>query len=348
MPKLTTGPVSRETVPVGEDRGMSVARIGEEQPHIPATVLPGSGLRLNRVILGVGPFGKRPAASDFDDVLSAYVNAGGSTFDVSGDDAGWSASAMGDWLADQRREDVVLTARTGRRRGALSLPGGAGDTSKRQLMVGLDDTLALLGVEHVDLWLVDGLDGVTPLDEVAAAMQWALSSGRTAYVGIARASAWEIVDLAHRLTALGGRLSAAVQTYHLLDRRLETDYAAAASSLGFGLIGAAPLAGGALSGKYRHGTPADSRLTTPRAPEVKRFLDAANRPVIESLVTAADGLGVHPSELALAWALEKGTATAHVIGPRTVPQMKIAARACELLVPREIMAALDEVSEHAM
>lgn len=310
------------------------------------TTLGKTGLRLNRLALAIGPYEDAVDTERFEQLIGTYTEAGGATFDISGDDAGFAQQAFADAFTAHQlaREDVVLIGRSGRRRAAQALSGAVGDTSRRGLMTNLDATLNAIGTEHLDVWLIDGLDDVTPAAEVAAAMHWALESGRATYVGLARCAAWQAVDIAHRLAEHRDSLAAHAVTYNLLERDAEQDVRTAATAFGYGIIGAMPLAAGVLSGKYRHGTPSDSRLTSAQAVTVRRYLKQHNRPVIESLATAADGLGVHPSELALAWALQGGIADVLSLGARTPAQLKVCLRAFDLNVPNEIIAVLDEVS----
>ena len=331
--------------------GMSAARhtpfgsLDSFGPHNPVTTLGRAGLRLNTLALALGPYDASVDAKDFAALVKTYTEAGGATFDLSGDDLGHTADAFAPLLADElTRDEVVLIARSGRRRGAQAVGQAHGDTSRRGLMSHLDTTLARLGTEHVDVWLVDGVDGITPAHEIASTMHWAVESGRATYVGLARCDAWQAVDVAHHLRARGHELAAHAVSYSLLERDAETSVRDAANALGYGVLGARPLAAGALTGKYRHATPADSRLAGAHATTVKRFLQQRHRRIIESLATAADGLGVHPTELALAWTLQSNVPDVVAVGARTTSQLKVCQRALELNLPAEIITVLDEIS----
>lgn len=326
-------------------RHLPLSRLDALGPSNPVTTLGRTGLRLNTLALGVGPHDSPMDDGDFLDAITTFREADGATFDISGDDDGYSTTRFSGYLGTVlRRDEVVLIGRSGRQSGAQALGGRRGDSSRRGLMTHLDTTLTQLGTEHLDVWLIDGLDGVTPSHEVAATMHWAIESGRASYVGLARVDAWQAVDIAHHLREHGHRLAAHSLSFSLLERQAEGAAHAAATALGYGIIGARPLAAGALTGKYRHLTPPDSRLASGDAHTVKRYLDARHRPIIESLATAADGLGVNPAELALAWALQSGVTDVVTLGVRTAQQLTVCLRALELNLPAQIVTVLDEVS----
>ena len=67
--------------------------------------------------------------------------------------------------------------------------------------------------------------------------------------------------------------------------------------------------------------------------------------VAEAVSTAAGGLGVSATEVALAWVRDRPGVTAPVVGSRTVAQLRTALASEELELPPEIVAALDEISD---
>ena len=80
----------------------------------------------------------------------------------------------------------------------------------------------------------------------------------------------------------------------------------AAEALGLGVLPWSPLGRGVLTGKYRTGTPADSRGASPHFAELRRrYLDERAPRVVEAVARAADGLGWSPLEVALAWVRDR-------------------------------------------
>jgi aryl-alcohol dehydrogenase-like predicted oxidoreductase len=100
-----------------------------------------------------------------------------------------------------------------------------------------------------------------------------------------------------------------------------------------------------LSGKYRSGTPSDSRAASPHfANFVGSYLDARSSRIVEAVARAAEGLDLTPVEVALAWVRDRPGVTAPIVGARTATQLKGALGVEECTLPPEIVAALDDVS----
>ncbi|HEV7195871.1 MAG TPA: aldo/keto reductase, partial [Pedococcus sp.] len=134
--------------------------------------------------------------------------------------------------------------------------------------------------------------------------------------------------------------------YSLLNRSAEPDLLGAAEALGFGLLPWSPLGRGVLTGKYRHGIPADSRAASRDFPRfTARYLDDRATGIVEALAIAARGLGVSPTEVALAWVRDRPGVVSPVVGARTTAQLRTSLASESLELPEEIVAALDEVSD---
>ncbi len=102
-----------------------------------------------------------------------------------------------------------------------------------------------------------------------------------------------------------------------------------------GLIAWSALGRGVLSGKYRSGIPADSRAGNPVfASFVQPYLTEGARRIADATATAAEGLGVSPTEVALAWVRDQPGVTAALVGTRTAAQLRTALASEELHIPR--------------
>jgi aryl-alcohol dehydrogenase-like predicted oxidoreductase len=133
--------------------------------------------------------------------------------------------------------------------------------------------------------------------------------------------------------------------YSLLQRGIEREVLPACQALGIGLLPWSPLGRGVLTGKYRHDRPADSRAARPHFERfVLPYLQPRCSAIVESLATAASGLGISPTEAALAWVRDRPGVTAPILGARTVEQLDAALSVEEIALPAEIARALDDVS----
>jgi aryl-alcohol dehydrogenase-like predicted oxidoreductase len=123
----------------------------------------------------------------------------------------------------------------------------------------------------------------------------------------------------------------------------------AAQALGVGLLPWSPLGRGVLTGKYRGGAPADSRGATEHFQGfVAPYLSEDAAAVVDSVLTAADGLGVSPLAVALAWVRDRPGVVAPVVGARTAAQLQGSLAAERVELPFEIRRALDDVSAPAV
>ncbi len=284
------------------------------------------------------------------DQLAAFLEAGGTLLDTAaGYGDGESERVIGGLLSSVvDREEIVLATKAGisRRTGVRVV-----DTSRRALLDALDGSLQRLGTDHVDLWQVHSWSDASELDETLAAVDFAVSSGRTRYAGISNYSGWQTGRAVTWQQSAPGRapLVSTQMEYSLLQRGIEREVLPAAAALGLGVLPWSPLGAGVLTGKYRNGTPSDSRAASPHfAAFIERFLDDRSRRIVDAVCTAAEGLEAEPLEVALAWVRDAPGVTAPIVGARTAAQLRITLRSERLDLPSEIRSALDDVSAPPM
>ena len=301
-----------------------------------------TGLRVSTLGLGTLTWGRDTDAHEAADLLRTFVDAGGTLVDTAASyGAGSAEELVGALLGDVvAREDVVLCSKGGNRTGR---DGGVVDASRRTLLANLDASLARLGTDHLDLWLVQAPDPATPVEETVGALEHAVASGRARYVGLSNHPAWQTAWAAALLPP-ATPLAAVEVEYSLLQRGVEREVVPAATALGAGVLAWSPLGRGVLTGKYRHHVPADSRAASAHlAGFVAPYLGREAAPVVEALATAAAGLELPPLAVALAWVLGRPAVTTAIVGPRTVGQLREVLDV-HLDLPAAIGAALDEVS----
>jgi aryl-alcohol dehydrogenase-like predicted oxidoreductase len=313
-----------------------------------------SGLRVSRTGLGTLTWGRDTDEHEATEQLREFLDAGGTLLDTAaGFGGGASEELVGALLGDVvDRRDVVLCTKAGMTdggpgagAGGTGIRGSGVDASARHLLRTLDESLARLGTDHVDLWLVNGWDDAVPVEETLAALSAAVSTGRARYVGAGNYAGWQLARAATLAAARGAPLVADQVEYSLVERRPERDVVPAAAHVGVGTMARAPLGRGVLSGKYRAGTPADSRAASPHFGEyVRPFLGQRARRVVEAVATAADGLGCPPVQVALAWVRDAPHVATAVVGARTAEQLRGSLAAEGLELPAEIRQALDDVS----
>jgi aryl-alcohol dehydrogenase-like predicted oxidoreductase len=305
-----------------------------------------TGLKVSRLGLGTLTWGRDTDEHEARDQLIAFTEAGGTLIDTAAGYAGGASEELiGSLLREVvSRDDVVIATKAG----ISSVRGERRvDVSRGHLISTLDASLKRLGVDHVDLWQVHDWVDDTPLEETLSALDYAVSTGRAAYVGVSNYSGWQSAQAATWQRAVPGRAGLASHQveYSLLDRSAEAEVVPAAQALGMGLLAWSPLGRGVLTGKYRHGTPADSRAASPHfASYVGARLNERSARVVEAVARAAEGLEWSPLEVALTWVRDRPGVTAPIVGARTAAQLRgsLTVEDCEL--PAQIVAALDDVS----
>jgi len=305
-----------------------------------------SGLVVSRLALGTMTWGRDTDEDDAAAQLLAFREAGGTLVDTADTYVGGeSERVLGRLLADVvPRDEVVVATKAWGVTGSGPMGRGA---SRGHLLSALDASLDRLGVDYVDVWQLHAWDQLTPWPETLAALDTAVASGRVRYAGVSNYGGWQLGVTSAWQRAVPGRapLVSNQVEYSLLQRGIEREVAPAALELGVGLLPWSPLGRGVLTGKYRNGSPADSRGASEHfAGFVEPYLDERSRSVVDAVLTAADGLGVSPVAVALAWVRDRPGVVAPIVGARTAAQLQASLAAEQVELPPEIRAALDDVS----
>jgi len=304
-----------------------------------------TGLELTRIGLGCGSFGGIGSAPQFfgqgesqdeafallDTAFELGVNFV-DTADAYG--GGRSESWIGAWLRAQRRHMLLSTKVFHSVHGDPADHGLAHGRILRQF----DGSLERLGVGRVDMYLVHAPDPEAPLEETLSALDELVRAGKVGAIGACNVDrAWLEQALAISEREGFARVEWVQNSYSLLDRAADSEILPYCAEHGLGFTPYSPLAGGWLTGKYRHGEPAaaGSRMTMRPEPYVHLDDDAVYRG-LDRLDEAAAERGVDMPTLAFAWLLSHPQVTAVIAGPRRPEQLEPARRALEVeLSPAE-------------
>ena len=303
-----------------------------------------SGLLVSPFTLGTMTMGNPQWGSDRAGsaaVLDAYLEAGGNAVDTADVySGGRSEELLGDLLRERGlRDEVVLATKYGFHAGGGPLGGGAG---RRHAVRSLEGSLRRLGTDSVDLYWLHVWDDVTPAEEVLATMTDLVRSGKVAHWGLSDVPAWFATQVATLAAAHGVPGPVALQLeYSLVARWIEAEHVRAARELGMGIVPWSPLAGGYLTGKYRGD--GGGRLSGPN-PFGSSKDTAANRAVVQVVREVADGLGLTPAQVSLAWVLGRPGVDSVLVGARTPEQATANLVAAQVELPADVRVRLDEVS----
>lgn len=305
-----------------------------------------TGLKVSRIGLGTMTWGRDTDENEAANQLRIYLDAGGSFLDtaaVYGD--GDAERVIGGFVGTLfARDEVTIATKAG-----ISFKSGVRSVSNTRaaLLGDLDASLERLGVEHVDLWQIHQWDPATPLEETLSALDFAVASGRARYVGVSNFAAWQLARAATIQNPFFGKvaLSSIQSEFSLLNRRAESEIMPAAEAVGSGFIAWSPLGRGVLTGKYRTGTPSDSRGASPHfSAFIAPYLENRPRAIVDAVCVAAEGLGYSPIEVALSWVRDHPSVASAIVGARTGAQLRGALSVEEIEIPTQVREALDDIS----
>jgi aryl-alcohol dehydrogenase-like predicted oxidoreductase len=298
-----------------------------------------SGLRVSAVGLGTNNFGLRIDLARSRRVVDTAMELGITFFDTAdrygGGDGGASEEFLGAAL-EGKRDRAVIGTKFGLRKG--------GDASRRHVMRAVEDSLRRLRTDRIDLYLLHGSDGRTPILETLQALDDLVREGKVLYVGLCGHRGWQLVD-AH-WTARSEHLArpiASENNYNLIYRQnVEPDVLPVCRALGVGLIPSFPLASGLLTGKYRGGqTPAGTRLSDPGPFVGKELMTPQILDLLDRLAAFAQERGHTLLDLAFAWLLGHPEIPSVIAGATSPEQVEQNVRGAEWRLTPAEMAAVE-------
>jgi aryl-alcohol dehydrogenase-like predicted oxidoreductase len=286
---------------------------------------------IDRIVFGCGNFGgigsspRLRQAGDSEErafeLLDHARRLGLRRFDTANTYGGGSSEiVLGKWLRSQDAsflKDAQVATKVGNPNGC---PPGETPLSRTQITYHLDRSLDRLGVERIDLYYIHEFDRETPLEETLEAMAHALEAGKIASFGISNAS---LADIEAVRNIAGPNLAShfhyVQNEYSLLATADAEDLIPYCARHGLHYMAFSPLAGGFLTGKYRHGEepPPGSRFA--HAPEVcANYQSEHSFALIEKLRQSANARRETMAEAALRFVLDTPGVAGLLIAPRRV------------------------------
>jgi L-glyceraldehyde 3-phosphate reductase len=285
-----------------------------------------SGLRLPALSLGLWHnFGHDRTYDTQRAIVRRAFDVGITHFDLAnnyGPPYGAAEVNFGRVLADDLRpyrDELVVSTKAG----YDMWPGPYGEWgSRKYLLASLDQSLARMGLEYVDIFYSHRVDPETPMEETLGALDTAVRSGRALYAGISSYSSARTTKAAAILNELGTPLLISQPSYSMINRWIEHDQLLdTLEQVGAGCIAFSPLAQGLLTDRYLNGVPADSRVATGGAMG-REMLTEERLDRVRALNEVAARRGQTLAQLALAWALRDPRMTSLVIGASSVAQLE--------------------------
>jgi len=257
-----------------------------------------SDLGVSVVGLGTNNFGRRLDRDATAEVVRAALDAGINFFDTSNTyGEGDSERFLGAALGSRRGETIVAT------KFGMQMPDEPKDLSRGRrdyILKALDESLARLSTDYVDLYQLHLPDPTTPVEETLGVLDELVSAGKVRAIGCSNVTADQVreADGVARQHGLA-RFVTVQNQYSLLRREVEAEVVPAALELQLSLIPYFPLASGLLTGKYRRDSPPPPGTRLSTSPNGATFLNEENLAVVESLDEFARSRGVSVLELAI-------------------------------------------------
>ena len=256
---------------------------------------------------------------------------------------GQSEILLGNAIRDlglPRDEIVIATKATGM---MSKDPNGLGH-SRYHLMNQVDASLRRLGIDHIDLYQLHGVDARTPIEETLETLNDLVRSGKVRYTGVCNMSAWQVMKAIGICEARNWTRLASVQAYYTIaGRDLEREIVPMLQDQSVGLMVWSPLAGGLLAGKFDadRKMPEGSRRATFDFPIVDKERAYA---CVDAMRPIATKHGASVAQVALAWLLHQKAVTSVIIGVKTIEQLHDNIGAAQVMLDADDLATLETAS----
>ena len=286
-----------------------------------------AGVKVSRIALGFG-FRGSPTDTEAQRVVEHAVASGINFLDCANTygmnllygkdrtrDRGSAERVLGRVIKG-KRDDMVITTKVFGSQGEGPNDGGL---SRYHIMGEVERSLARMGTDHIDIYLLHSFDDGTPLDETLRALDDLISQGKILYAGCCNFTAWQACKALWSQERMGADPFVCVQNpYSLLNRSLERDMFGFVKDSGLGVMAYSPLAIGLLTGAYGPGVPADvGRPWADRREELASIIEGAGA-LLDVVHDIARDRGKTMAQIALNWVLSHPEITAAISGSDAV------------------------------
>jgi L-glyceraldehyde 3-phosphate reductase len=307
-----------------------------------------SGLKLPRISLGLWhTFGDSSSLANAREMVLKSFDHGITHFDLAnnyGPPPGAAERNFGRILKEDLapyRDELIISTKAG----YDMWPGPYGEWgSRKYLLASLNQSLARMGLDYVDIFYSHRFDPDTPLEETIGALATAVHSGKALYVGISSYGPQKTREAVAIARDMKLPLVIHQPSYSILNRWVEKELLGVLETEGVGCIGFSPLAQGLLSNKYLNGIPADSRAAQNHFFN-KNMLTESNLANVRALNAVAQRRGQSLAQMAIAWVLRKPAVTSALIGASRWQQIEDCLGA--LRNTQFSKSELDEIDKHA-
>jgi aryl-alcohol dehydrogenase-like predicted oxidoreductase len=301
-----------------------------------------SGLKVSELCLGTMGFGTESGwgaeAEDSYAMMEAFGKAGGNFLDTANRyQNGMSEKIIGEFLKATDRDYWVVATKYSLHDN-LTNPNASGN-NRKNMMRSVEQSLKRLQTGFIDVLYLHIWDWLTPMDEVLRGLDDLVRQGKVNYIAISDTPAW-LVAKAQTLAELMGwsQLVALQIEYSLLQRTPERELIPMAKHFGLTITPWAPLAGGALTGKYLRNDPGRIKAGS------KRLNENSER-ITREVMAVAEEMGATPGQVALRWTMQQGFSSIPIAGATKLSQLEDNLKATDIQLSEAHLQRLNEASD---
>ena len=305
------------------------------------TPLGHSGLKVPALWLGTMMFGDQTDEAEARNIVAATRDAGLNAIDTADNYANGESERIVGRLIASDRERWILATKVANPIGKEPNDRGL---SRRWLLKEVDNSLARLQTDWIDVYYMHRDDESTPIEETLSTFARLIEQGKIRYYGVSNFRGWRVARMVETARRMGIPQPIVCQPpYSAVTRQIETELLPCCDHYGVGVVAYSPLARGVLTGKYKPGAAPEAGSRAARGD--KRILQTEFRPesleVSQALCAHAAQRGISPTQFAIAWVLNNQRIHGVIGGPRTLAQWQDYLAALSVTLTAEDEAVVD-------
>ena len=322
-----------------------------------------SAIVVSDICMGTMTFGSQADEAEALRVLDASFDAGIDFYDTAEGypvppDPKWvgrTEEIVGKWLKTKPRDAIILATKvSGPSHVWFRSPKREGMTAldRRNIMVAVEDSLRKLGTDYIDLYQTHWPDHDLPYDETMEVLDELVRAGKVRVLGCSNETSWGLMKSLQTSERLGtARYHTIQNNFSLNNRRFEDELAQVCRMEGVSLISYSPIGGGVLSCKYSSGArPEGARFSRylemggRQAAMAMRFANDRAITSAEKFAAIAEEAGMSPVTMAVAWSKQHDFVASTIVGATGMGQLPEILAAADMILPDEVMKAINKVS----
>ncbi|MFM2300710.1 MAG: hypothetical protein RLZZ84_446 [Pseudomonadota bacterium] len=272
---------------------------------------------------------------------------------------GRTEEIVGKWLKTKPRDAIILATKvSGPSHVWFRSPKRNGMTAldRRNIMVAVDESLQKLGTDYIDLYQTHWPDHELPYEETMEVLDELVRAGKVRITGCSNETSWGLMKSIQAAEKLGtARYQTIQNNFSLNNRRFEDELAQVCRMEGVSLIPYSPIGGGVLAGKYQGGARPDGarfsrylEIGGRQAAMAQRFVNDKSLASTERFAAIAAEAGMSPVTMAVAWSKQHDFVASTIVGVTTEQQLPEILAAADMVLPDDVMKAINKVSKEIM